>query len=526
MHHTDSSPSMPQSHELLLRMLASWSQCKDPNLGHAIVRVGGNVATRRQAISATSKAETEDKWLAIAAERDPGDVERLIGTPWPARWKVALKRIAAFAAFPRDPRIARALPDIAARYPTVGAQPLHAVIGTVLAVIADPAGLEDIERIRRTRRQRGAYRAALANIEATKPSAAPPDLLAEAALVGSGAEALDTLWESCWDNPADMNSRLILADALLQTGDPRGEFILLQHRVANGTGDSKTERRIRELLKAHIDAWTGPLPLIRASRRFECGFLAEATVHMDKDIGSNIDAKEWRTLKRLTAPTYSVPLSAIAERMPCLEVLNTRSLNPRKMTELLSGRPFPSIRVLGTTDDWQASGPMTALPNLHTLICLLPLLFQRSVEDLKPEAESLLQSAEAAGVPRLLLTGARTEHLGPWLQALAARPRTPTVCLTLGGWGMKDPFGGAAWRLQLRAHKAELGWCARAGNFDPAAGIDLIRRVESAGYPEVVVHTPARSKSAKEGLAVMQKELSERVSFSQTAFDPLGWRPQ
>jgi uncharacterized protein (TIGR02996 family) len=72
-------------------------------------------------------------------------------------------------------------------------------------------------------------------------------------------------------NPDDDEIRQVLADALLERGDPRGEFIMLQL----SDGDPK---RVRELLAEHAVEWLGPLaPLVRSREdwrhyRFARGF--------------------------------------------------------------------------------------------------------------------------------------------------------------------------------------------------------------------------------------------------------------
>ncbi|MCP3142764.1 TIGR02996 domain-containing protein [Pyxidicoccus sp. QH1ED-7-1] len=71
-------------------------------------------------------------------------------------------------------------------------------------------------------------------------------------------------------HPDDDSARLVLADHLLEQGDPLGEFIMLQCSA------QPDEARIRELLAQHGAAWQAPLgPLVRPdSTRFERGFPA------------------------------------------------------------------------------------------------------------------------------------------------------------------------------------------------------------------------------------------------------------
>src|SRR5262245_54833755 len=101
----------------------------------------------------------------------------------------------------------------------------------------------------------------------------PPDALAR----------LDALVREVRARPDDDDVRLVLADALLAHGDPRGELIALQLAA---TGDderlSHTERaarvnradRIDRLLRDHARDWLGSLTEITYRACFARGFLA------------------------------------------------------------------------------------------------------------------------------------------------------------------------------------------------------------------------------------------------------------
>ncbi len=56
--------------------------------------------------------------------------------------------------------------------------------------------------------------------------------------------------------PQDDGPRLVLADALQELGDPRGEFISLQ---LNPRRSQRSERRMQKLLERHRGAFLGPL---------------------------------------------------------------------------------------------------------------------------------------------------------------------------------------------------------------------------------------------------------------------------
>ena len=95
---------------------------------------------------------------------------------------------------------------------------------------------------------------------------------------------IDALYAQIYARPGDDGLRLVLADALLELGDPRGELIALQ---CQASPTAQTTAREAALLRKHATAWLAPLAaMIRTQRlrdprgkpRFRRGFLAVATV--------------------------------------------------------------------------------------------------------------------------------------------------------------------------------------------------------------------------------------------------------
>lgn len=66
------------------------------------------------------------------------------------------------------------------------------------------------------------------------------------------------LLEPVLADPDDDRVRLVLADALIELGDPRGELIAVQCAVASNP-NQKLRAREQELLQAHREKWFGPL---------------------------------------------------------------------------------------------------------------------------------------------------------------------------------------------------------------------------------------------------------------------------
>ena len=90
---------------------------------------------------------------------------------------------------------------------------------------------------------------------------------------------VESLLAEVYARPDDDAPRMVLADVLLERGEPRGEFIALQ--LARGRDGEPTERE-RELLKQHGKRWLGALATVLSfgkgysATTFARGFVAHA----------------------------------------------------------------------------------------------------------------------------------------------------------------------------------------------------------------------------------------------------------
>jgi uncharacterized protein (TIGR02996 family) len=111
---------------------------------------------------------------------------------------------------------------------------------------------------------------------------------------------LDELWAQVAETPEDLALRMVLGDALVDAGDPRGELIQLQCAGAEALGDHSSkiitgsdpqlhaavlmragaDEQAAELIATHWDAWLGPLAHLidRRSSRFERGLLSTVSI--------------------------------------------------------------------------------------------------------------------------------------------------------------------------------------------------------------------------------------------------------
>ncbi len=119
----------------------------------------------------------------------------------------------------------------------------------------------------------------------------------------------DKLLAQVWAAPEDLPLRSVIGDALIELGDPWGEFIAFQVQ-----GKRIDRSPLKELLRKHGARFAGPMVHVgaRAAMTFEHGFLASCTIGRDM-VGRRrwedvVNAPHWATVKRVVfASGYSPP---------------------------------------------------------------------------------------------------------------------------------------------------------------------------------------------------------------------------
>jgi uncharacterized protein (TIGR02996 family) len=127
--------------------------------------------------------------------------------------------------------------------------------------------------------------------------------------------------EAILEAPQDDTPRLIYADWLEEHGDPRGEFIRLQCRLASKDEDdpfwSGLEARERQLLVEHEADWLGPLHSLLKRWTFRRGFLDDVTLAAGLYLDHADALRRVRTLRRIEVDlTEFQPLPATLEYFP------------------------------------------------------------------------------------------------------------------------------------------------------------------------------------------------------------------
>lgn len=455
--------------EALVALEAAWAVAKHPQLAEvawAIVQSRLGAAP----IAERLERETEAAWLEAAGRGDAELLPRLVSTPWPrltsdARARVnvivasapALLWTAYLAAFARgDPyqsQQSALITRLSLRWLLKHGDPMA---GRLLDGFRE--GPPDFRLALGALGRRGA------------PAALPLAPAAQGALeqlealVRTTPRDVEALTREVYAHPHDDGRRAVLADALTEAGDPRGEFIGLQLARA----PEKHARRLSELLRSHGRAWLSPLaPFIVVPPSgllpiFSRGFPANVRVdwRQTPEIFGRTEA--WGTVETLTvspgfafehhphltglrrlrgprdagttpippleaalvaadAPLARLPFTAVAE-LGVIASWSDRAAVERALGRWASGAAwFPSVRSL------RVPGTVRDLPFARTLLARFPSVdaVACALEVTGPEAawpsnwELRLDRANV-----LTLTwhgrnwsGAPPEEVGQWLTA-------------------------------------------------------------------------------------------------------------
>jgi len=307
--------------------------------------------------------------------------------------------------------------------------------------------------------------------------------------------------------PDDLALRAVFADWLLERGDPRGEFIVLQLK----TNPSPLEKeRERQLYSLHAKSWL-PLPLREViapwSHRYRQGVLSACRI---KDAtpaqvaAAQLDP-QWATVRELASAPFE-----LIDQCPLLESLTDLSQPvlddvvlfhaPRPKLRELSGRFSPrALQAISAAEGWPAlsrlglwgSSGQSTVDRQHELraiaeLDLYAMAPPRQDRSFRPTAlGGLLTSPLARQLSRLEL-GTGYVQLATFLDELEAVD-TPLRELVLRDSTMRDAAPDAPGRWGLSLRRGPRGWRSLAilpG--DPkhtAADEDMVRAILSTARP-------------------------------------------
>lgn len=265
--------------ELLER---AWRACPAPELAAPILALSSGLKSKPLKLKGSIAAQ-HTQWASEAPTAPPAG---LFATPWPTRWRDALRRVVVLYDRPASPALAAAALDFALQEPKVYTSIASQAFWQALAwFIAAQGDLSVLERLR-------TFEKGLADWVGRTETPATDALAARspAPLPVEAAAILERLPASA-PAPApsrrklklaDPEERLVAADALLAEQDPRGEFILLQSRIADGDGTVELLAREQELLKKHGWSWV-PVGVDPYSCIFRRGVVVSGAVSVRSD---------------------------------------------------------------------------------------------------------------------------------------------------------------------------------------------------------------------------------------------------
>ncbi len=130
------------------------------------------------------------------------------------------------------------------------------------------------------------------------------------------AADLGALFDAVYANPDDDSARLVLADALTERGDPRGEFISLQCAAA----PERHGHRVQVLQRKHWRHWLGELPAVQSNDlQFHKGFVSHAVL---QPAGLASDSRQWATVESLKVLHHPNPLELWAPHLTRLKSIS------------------------------------------------------------------------------------------------------------------------------------------------------------------------------------------------------------
>ena len=155
--------------------------------------------------------------------------------------------------------------------------------------------------------------------------------------------------------PDDDAPRQVLADALLEQGDARGEFISLQLLRARGLATPRQESREQLLQENHWRRWFSEVPgvgvgvssSITSLHDFHRGFLRSCVL---TPTGVGVDSPAWRMVERIDLARTGDARELAAPALTRLSVLT--GLDAGCLQVVLSGPEKPRLHELGFAGPW------------------------------------------------------------------------------------------------------------------------------------------------------------------------------
>ncbi|WP_163991326.1 TIGR02996 domain-containing protein [Pyxidicoccus caerfyrddinensis] len=365
-----------EEEQALRFLLEAWRETRSERLAGLVEKLSARLTAELPPLA----CEPHSSEMELRQPLDlPRMLESLLETANQGRLIVLREQLEALRKWPADPRLVPPLLAIASM-PAAGNLWVRAALIDLFGHLRDSRTALALQALyeapdgeRYDFGRRGAF---LPRVDASEPS--PLDAEARA-LCRSLEEDLDAREEADASRrslrkellarvrarPEDDGARLVLADQLLEQGDPLGEFIALQ------CSPHPDEDRVKALLARHGMSWRAPLgPLADPDHtRFERGF--PASVRLSIRRGQQVlppPGPAWGTVREIDWYWESPPGAAAWLAHPHLGGV-TRLLRMRDATARELGRyplPVRSLQLRG--------GVASQLTEAFTLLAALPHL--------------------------------------------------------------------------------------------------------------------------------------------------------
>lgn len=422
--------------DALALLLSAWKREPSDALATAIELVSSRLKVPPVLRGKTKEALTA--WTARATAAKPQDRPALLAAFADASSSDAGKRLALLKTWMPDPRVDAAIVELLERVPyrATSTRPFwislfelassmtsHRAIRRLDGLAADGVAAT-MKSWLETKLQ--TLRDELSHITS---SPEPPEVTEILAMLGPkklsiGSTNLEALLGAIYDAPDDDAPRLVLADALLERNDPRGEFISLQLRPS----DRETKARERELLQLHGKQWLGELaPIVLADYVFARGFLAECRIdnrHVDR-VQKLAGNPAWATVTSL-AGSALIGLNPVMKGLRRLSFASYQARNHEGLADswrdllLDTERPLEALRYEGihTDEHWEAAleNNESVRPGMGRWVHV-------------PEVQEVAALCSCRALPRLreLVIVASPERIVPALLGSALLQRLDTV---------------------------------------------------------------------------------------------------
>ena len=351
----------------LAAALREWALAPARELEPLVVDLARLARDSCDPLAKTREASVHQAWLAVAERKNPVELAWLLeATPPPpssmlgaAERSEWLQKLLSLSAFPPDPRLAR----LAEEHLLSGAAGHTPVDLQVAQLVISAAHANARSVLRGVARNTMRLRAALAPLVAVaedrfeKPCAA--DEVARVAVLiaeygrrrGRARSTLEALFAAVYASPDDDAPRRVLADALLEVDDPRGEYIALAFDPAGAD-------QARALLARLRTGWLKPWRDFLGGVEFARGFPAEATFFDSPQVLA-------QSLRTLRSVIVKCPDARFLTR-DALAGLREVEVTSRTLAEALSQHalPLPWLRLKVTEPDGYATEAAAILREL------------------------------------------------------------------------------------------------------------------------------------------------------------------